>query len=125
MVHSIIMFCVMLKRVSTADSPNPKLKWKSQSEKDTNNVFFFFLFFHRLPHYYFIFHHHSPFNSGFVYLSSPSLSRHLLQGICSNLAPHAESGTDCFVMGVYLAACLGLYGSCWTLAGIMRLRAER
>lgn len=65
------------------------------------------------------------FNFGFVYLSSLSLSLHLLKGIYSNFAPHSEGDTDYFIMSVYLATSLGLYGSCWTLAGIMRLRAER
>lgn len=123
MVYSVIMSCVMLKRVSTADSPNPKMKWKSRSgksKKDTNNVFF-----HRL-------HSSTPsptailvFNSGSVCLCSLSLALYLPKGIYSNVAPHSESDTDYFIMGVNLAASLGLYGSCWTLAGIMRLRAER
>ncbi len=65
------------------------------------------------------------FNSGSVYLCSRSLPLHLPKGIYSNFAPHSESDTDYFIMGVSLAASLGLYGSCWTLARIMRLRAER
>lgn len=64
-------------------------------------------------------------NSSFVYLCSYCLSLHLPKGIYSNFAPYSESDTDYFIMGVYLAASLGLYGFCWTLAGIMRRRAER
>lgn len=67
----------------------------------------------------------SSFNSAFVYLRSFLLSLHLPKGIYPNFAPHSESDTDYFIMGVYLAASWGLYGSCWTLVGIMRLRAER
>lgn len=40
------------------------------------------------------------------------LSLHLPKGIYSNFAPHSESDTDYFIMGVYLTASLGLYGSC-------------
>lgn len=64
-------------------------------------------------------------NSGFVYLHSLPLSLHLPKGIYSNFAPLSESDTDYFIVGVYLGTGLGRYGSCWTLVGIKRLRAER
>lgn len=128
MAHSVIMSCVMLKRVSAADSPNPKLKWKSRSgksKKDKNNVFFHSLRSSALPPTAILSLFFSSFNSAFVYLRSFLLSLHLPKGIYPNFAPHSESDMDYFIMGVYLAASWGLYGSCWTLVGIMRLRAER
>lgn len=54
------------------------------------------------------------------FLLTPSAERNLV-----TLAPYSESEMDCFIMGVFLAASLGLYGPCWTLAGKIWLTAER
>lgn len=53
------------------------------------------------------------------FFPTPSAERNLV-----TIAPRSESEMDYFIMGVYLAAALGLYGSWWTLASFIWLRAK-